>query len=529
MIVAFAGLLTSLTIAFPRIGVLEWLSLVPAALVLYYYANQERVNYFDVFLSGAAFFLPFYLVITSGFLYMYPLDFINGMTEKTALMIVLLAWLVISVFHAALGGVFFIIAAFLFRSAPVRRLPLLRPFAAASLWVIYEWIQTFDWWGMPNCRLALGQTRLEIGIQSASLFGSYLVSFIIVAVNFFFAYAVSAMQNKETEGKGRAIKLSALLATALLVFNYGAGSILWFTNSPDSKNESIKVVAVQANIPMTDLHGREVREIYRKYTLEAAGKGADVVVWAETALPNDIEAVEGFISEVAAEANVTVVTGVFTSGENGEQYNSVVCFTSDGELCADVYEKRHLVPFGEFIPLKSFINKFFPYLADLATLGSDLSVGEGSTVIVTDNGRFGAGVCYDVAYEDITLDGARGGAQYFCVSSNAAWFDDSIFLALYNAQSKLRSVECGRYSVYAANTGISSVINHRGEILEELEPLVGGTVSGDVELRNNRTLYSYVGNLLVYICLAAVILLCVFQTVYAIVEKVKANNNLKKS
>ena len=73
---------------------------------------------------------------------------------------------------------------------------------------------------------------------------------------------------------------------------------------------------------------------------------------------------------------------------------------------------------------------------------------------------------------------------------------------MHNAQAQLRAVECGRYVVRAANTGISTVIDHRGNVIDELPPLVDGVIVKDVEIRTERTLYSYIGNLLVYLCIA---------------------------
>lgn len=521
---AFSGLFTSLIMAIPQIGVFEWLSLIPAALVLYIACSEKKANYFEIFGHGVFFFLPFYLVVTNWFLYMYPLDFIYGMSPATALMIVLLAWIGVSVAQALAGGLIFMLIAFLFRTAPLKRLPLLRPLAAACVWVVYEWVQTWDWWGMPNCRLANGQTKILLGIQTASLLGSYLVTFILVAVNFWFAYAVMAMRSDEDEKKGRKIKLSSLLAAIMLVFNYGTGAVLWLVNSPNKSNESVKVAAIQANIPMSGVSNLERRNAYREHTLAAAADGAEVVVWAETAFPSNVENenVREFISELAQEANVMILAGVFTYDEEDRTYNSLVCFTPDGEMHETVYRKRHLVPFGEFVPLKSFINTFIPALADLATLGSDMTPGKGTNVIKTDKGNIGASICYDAVYEDITLDGVGDGAEYFCISSNDAWFDDSVFLTFHNSQASLRSVEVGRYSVHSANTGISTVIDHRGEIHSELSPLTEGRVSGNVELRNNRTLYSYVGNILVYASVAAVAILIVWQLVYAIVKRKKA-------
>ena len=522
-VLVFSGLITSLTLAIPEIGILGWLSLIPAAMILLSFGTDKKIGYPEIFSYGAAFFLPFYLVNTNWFLYMYPLDFIYGMSTGTALFIVLLAWLSVSFFQATIGGVMFTLAAIIFRSRLMTRLPALRPLAMGGVWCVYEWIETLGWWGMPNCSLALSQVKFPLLTQTASLFGSYFVTFLIVAVNFYLAYVLIAMRSEgEEKERGRVIKKMSLIAACILVGNCICGGILWFVNSPDANGETVKAAAIQANIPMNEHYTKsELKQIYGDMTKEAAEQGAEVVVWSETAFPYVVESVEGFASELAAETGVIIVTGIFTEGENGETYNSLACFTPDGGLQTDVYSKRHLVPFGEFVPLKSFIDTCLPALSELATLGSDMTAGDGVYVIDTGKEKIGAGVCYDAAYEDVTLNGVRDGAEYFCISSNDAWFDDSVFLTFHNSQLILRSVESGRYFVHSANTGKSAIINCRGEMLSELDAMEKGIAIEDISLRTHRTLYSYIGNSFLYLCMAASAVLIVYGTVSVVSESVK--------
>ena len=105
------------------------------------------------------------------------------------------------------------------------------------------------------------------------------------------------------------------------------------------------------------------------------------------------------------------------------------------------------------------------------------------------------------------MESVRGGAELICLATNDSWFIDSRALNMHNAQAQIRAIEGGRYIARAANTGISSVINSRGEVLSELEPLVSGTVVCDAYSVEDRTLWSYIGNMFLHILVALIALM----------------------
>ena len=165
-----------------------------------------------------------------------------------------------------------------------------------------------------------------------------------------------------------------------------------------------------------------------------------------------------------------------------------------------VYSKRRLVPFGEFVPLRGLIETVIPPLADLVLSSEDVAWGEGGNVFSLESGNIGSLICFDSIYEDLTRESVRDGAELICLSTNDSWFTDSAALYMHNAQAQLRAIESGRYVARAANTGISTVISDRGEVLAELEPLVDGMLVEDVAIRTSVTPYMQIGNLFVYLC-----------------------------
>ena len=174
----------------------------------------------------------------------------------------------------------------------------------------------------------------------------------------------------------------------------------------------------------------------------------------------------------------------------------------DGSVHNAVYNKRNPVPFGEFVPLRGLIMTLVPPLAEINTLAEDIPAGEDSVVFDLEVGQVGSLICFDSIYERNALDSIGNGARILAVSTNDSWFTDSRGVWMHHAQSQLRAIETGRWVVRSANTGVSSVINHKGEVLESLAPLKTGYVLEEAYLSDRVTVYSVIGNIFAYACIA---------------------------
>lgn len=508
LLLCLSGLLTGITVAFPQFGILGWVSLIPFAIFLLSVASDEKTRLPALYGYGFAFFMSYYIVIFHWFVNLYPLEFIDGMTKGGALAVVLFASGGLAFFQAIHGGLLFVLAALLFRSHIVRKLHFLRPLILTALWTVLEWYHTVGWWGTPWGRISVGQTRTLFGIQTASLLGSYFVTFLVVLTNAYLAYGIIALITQKHKARRTALIISSVICLSALLIQYGGGLCLWLVNTPDGNEKKVTVAVIQGNIASGEKWEEDTAEktlkIYAEYTKNAADEGAEIVVFPETALPWEVK--EGnsryqYLSNLAKGCSVTILAGVFTSeGEN--EYNSVVCFTPDGKMSDTVYNKRHLVPFGEFVPFKSLIETLVPPLAELVMSAGEVARGEGANIFELEQGRVGSLICFDSIFEELTLESVRANAELLCMSTNDSWFTDSAALYMHVAQAQLRAVESGRYIARAANTGISAIITNRGEVVEQLEPLVDGMIVKEVEIHTERTLYSYIGNLFVYLCMA---------------------------
>lgn len=502
------GALTGLTLVFPQVGLLEWITLTPALAVLLDACRDKSVRLKNVYLYGFLTFLSYYIVTSHWFCYMYPLDF-TGISKPAALGVVLLAWLGISAFQAATMAFAVPLAALVIRGKRVDGLPFLHPFVIAAVWTVFEWLQAHTGFaGVPWARLCLGQTAMSVMIQSSSLFGSYVITLALLVTNGLAAYILLYASKR---------KLAGIVAVSVFAANLATGIVC--LNLPKDESRPIRVAAIQGNVSSRDKWAGEstlehTKQVYRELSLEAAEQGADVIVWPETAFPYNIEAaddVRWFICELARECDGTLLVSAFTEGDNEKGlYNSVVAIDRNGNISQTEYHKINLVPFGEFVPWRDVIMRLFPPLANIGMLDDDLLFGESAEVFETEYGKISSMICFDSIYEDNALESVKAGAELLAVATNDSWFSDSAAVYMHNAQSQLRAVETGRYLVRAANTGVSSVISSTGEIMEILPPFEEGYVIEDVYLSSEATLYSRIGNLLVYLCFGfvAALLLC---------------------
>ncbi len=505
LLLAFGALLCGLCLVTGRLDIVEWISLVPMVIALYDIARDERVRRRGLYGYGFFFFFFFYAVNFHWFVNMYPLDFIDGMSKLAALAVVFLGCFGLSALQALGAGVSFIIFANVVRCEKFKNNIILHALLFASLWTVLEWSQTVGWIGVPWARLSIGQTGLLLGAQSASLFGCCFVTFLIVFVNFLVAGVILFADKR---------KALSILSASVVIANFAFGAAVYFIDYENG--EPIKMAVVQGNVSSQDKwdpeHTDKTLDVYKKCSEAAANEGADIVVWPETALPYNLDfskKLNTYVTSIARDNNITLLVGAFTYGEEGE-YNSIITILPNGNRHQTVYSKRHLVPFGEYVPHREIIEAVLPVLADVGVLPYDLAKGESANVIDIDGVNIGSLICFDSIYDELARDSAKNGAQVLAISTNDSWFSDSAALGMHNAQAVLRSIENGRYTVRAANTGISSVIEPNGKVIDSIPALEEGYLIAEVYPQSHRTLYSYLGNLFVYLCIAFV-LYCSFH------------------
>lgn len=494
LLLIIGGILTAMTQMFEILSPLAFVSMIPAVIALVK-ATEQKKRYGKLYLIGLAFALPYFLTVFHWFFYLYPLEFM-GVTPGYAMLIVLSCWLGL----ALLQGTTFAFFGIFFGQCSAR--PKLMPILFAAVWTFSEWLQSLTWAGVPWARLSISQTGSLAMIQSANLFGGLFVSFLIALVNGILGYAICRLLSGEDF---KPTMLPALgLSLAIVVANLGYGAICLAI--PEEKGESVQAGLIQGNIASGDKwdpSAPSAIDLYLELSQEAVDKGAcDIILWPETVITYAIKQhpwEAGRISNFAKENGVHLFVGTFERVGDAS-YNSIICFFPDGSTEEMPYNKQHLVPFGEYLPLEDFIRTCIPTLANLNMFADPLTPGNSSAILDTPHGKVGRLVCFDSIYENLARQSVIDGAEMILLSTNDSWYLDSPAVYQHNAHAQLRAVENGRPILRAANTGISSLITAKGEVTDSLPPLVTGIVVGDATPASHRTLYSYVGNLWVLLC-----------------------------
>lgn len=452
---AVSGVL--LAIAFPGLdqGWLAWIALVPFCLVAF--RPRHRRGMMGLF---AAFGFGFYAVLLYWFLAMHPLTWL-GFSEAASLGIVALAWVLATGALVVQLLIFGALYGWLTRIWPE---PSWRHVLALALgWTALEWITSLGTFGFTWGNLALSQVVYLPVIQVLDLVGPFPLAGLIVAVNGAIALAIA---RRDAAPATRFAPLGAALAAFGLVLGYGA-----FKLAQPLPETTFSATIVQGNIAGSDKWTREKDAIFKmadKYgNLTAAKPGTDLVLWPETAMPEFLRNNPRLLDRLKADAATQKRHLMFGTldwegqGTDLKLYNAVTVIDPAGNLLGFDY-KRHLVPYGEYVPARSYMPAF---VLAMNIVGHDYFPGVDPHVFELPFGKVGAGVCYDGIFPDAVRPAVLKGAEVLALVTNDAWYKDTTAPRVLLAHAALRAVENRRWVLRAANTGISAVIEPTGNIV----------------------------------------------------------------
>jgi apolipoprotein N-acyltransferase len=351
------------------------------------------------------------------------------------------------------------------------RLGLL-PVVVAGLWTAREaWASVWPYGGFAWGRVALSQSDSPVSPLFAWL-GISGVSFVMVLV---VAAAIEAVRALEL----RAVTIPVALATVLLVLP------AW----PVTTEGSMRVAAVQGNSRAGYFDRREPGELLQAQldaTTPLFGQDVDVVLWPEGATdrsPLTDPYTAGVLDYVSEQMDAPLVAWAVTE-RDGKFYNTELLWKA-GEGATDLYDKKHPVPFGEYVPDRSFWEPFAPDLIGLI----QREYTPGTTDMVFDiNGVIaGINVCFDIIDDQLLTESVEQGAQVIFASSNNADFGRTDESAQQLAVARIRAIELGRSVVNISTVGISAVIAPDGSIVAQLPWYTAAAMIEDVPLSDAAT------------------------------------------
>lgn len=494
-----SGTVCAVPFVFESLYFLSWIMYIPLAYMFLSGTDGIRKQAFRVLLFGLAYYITGYFWITE----LYPMEFI-GFNKIQSVAVIVFALIAIPVIHSSMMLLSYAVC----KKAGERAGRFLKLLLFPCVIVFTEYLQTLGPLAFPWCRVAVAQAGNLAIIQSASLFGSYFVAYIVLLANALLAYAII----------NRAFS-KRLIAAAVAVFavNLALGFCrIAFTEKQYESAEKFTAVALQGNISSGEKwsgSSQDMVDIYMKLagsavaSTKADGQSENTVMLVpETAFPFTLR--EGGktwarVSDFARENNVNFAVGAFSEQEY-DSGNSVFMFTPDGKA-VEPYSKRHLVPFGEYLPYREIFEVIMPPLAQMNALSSDLY--EADTAAVFDLGFAKAGtlICYESIFPELCRSSVNDGAEIMLISTNDSWFGSSGALRHHLANAKLRAVENNVPVIRAANTGISALIKPNGKVIQRLGVNSRGFIADELPMADSRTLYRVIGNVWSIICLLILI------------------------
>jgi apolipoprotein N-acyltransferase len=370
--------------------------------------------------------------------------------------------------------------------------PLARAMLAAPAFVGFEWLRGTLFTGFPWLGIGTSQAPSSPLAGFAPWLGAYGVSLAVCVA----AALVAALALSRTHRR-RGPYLIAALAVLFL-----AGAVARLPQWTEPAGAPVRVSLLQGNIPQEIKWLEKTRtQVLLDYRRMVAEAPPGVVILPETALPAFLDQLpddymESLREEARRDGKEILLGTVEREVRDGayDYYNSLVRITGDRR---ESYRKRHLGPFGEFIP------PGFGWVLNILHIPmSDFSRGgDGQVPLQAAGARFGVAICYEDMYGEEVLDQLPE-AQILVNVSNDAWFGQSLEPWQHLQASQMRALETGRPVVRATNTGVTAAIDERGRVTASLPEFTRGTLVADIVPRKGTTPYVRWGNSVVLVLTA---------------------------
>jgi apolipoprotein N-acyltransferase len=374
-----------------------------------------------------------------------------------------------------------------------RRAILLAP----AVWVTTELGRTYFWSGFPWLLLGYSQTTVLPIAQLASVVGVFGLSALVALVSTALACIVIS------RSPGSIITVGVTAAALIGVTTWGNRRLEH--SELAGQGRQVRVALVQGNIPQEqkwdDAHAGAILNTYLTLTREAAAKGAQLVIWPESSTPFpflDDKAGGERIRALVRETGIELLLGSDQVDHRTKSYyNAAFLVRKDGTV-AGVYQKMHLVPFGEFVPLKQLL--FF--VGPLVEQVGGFTPGPDMVMLPTSHGPISTAICYEIVFPRLVSESVSRGSQLLTTITNDGWYGYSSAPYQHFLQASMRAIEQGRFLARAANTGITGFVDPYGRVLQKTEIFERAILVGDVRMLDVRTIYGRIGDLFAYICAA---------------------------
>ncbi len=367
------------------------------------------------------------------------------------------------------------------------------------LWVGIEYLSSLGDMGFPWMLLGHSQADYLPLIQFAEVTGVYGVSFWVVLVNL----VVLALL--------RSTRRSGYVGVLVLCFALPLTFGFWRMSEPVG-DRAISVAVVQQNVPPTEKSHWGFDHNFNKVKpliLQAVKKDVDLVVLSEAALPAYFNSTvhrdyQARVQALVDSLDIYLFMGAnrFEAGERDRRYNSSFLFHPGSGPIVAHYDKFKVVPFGERAPfpkLLSFLRDF--QWSGAGYVSGDYESGDTFTVFEIPAGKFSAMICFDSVFPWLGRELTAAGAEFLVVITNDGWFGRTSGPYQHAEMAVFRAIENRRSVVRGANTGVSMFVDPYGRRSQVTGIFHEAVLGGNIVLRQDKTLYTRMGDLFSQICL----------------------------
>ncbi len=476
-----------LVISFPTISFtfLAWVALVPLLIAL-----QKK----DLPSAGK-------LGLVTGFVYFYGiLYWLNVLSQFDSIMP--LATIVLSLILSLYVVVFAILLVWLSEKYK-NSLWIITPI----LWTTLEYIRGLGPLGFPWGLLGYSQASNLNLIQISSITGVLGITFLILLCNGITSQLIFEWRQHKKLSPGILFLLIGLVVMLGMNYMYGSHRM----QQPSTSNRITTIAIVQGNIPQ-EMKWDDAKELehFNKYinlTQKVLPQNPSLIVWPETAVTDYISENTIYRNQLVTLATSNRINLLFgTLDDNYPEpervfYNAVYLVEPNGDM-SQKYNKTHLVPFGEYLPLEAT----FPSLKNLNLVPSHFTPGNDLTLFHTTMDSTSINLSCLVCFESIVPSIARAmvnrSAQFLVIVTNDSWFGRTAAPYEHADIARFRAIETGVPIVRAANTGYSCFIDKRGRVLKALDIYQTGTLTQNLPIEDHpsKTFYLQYGDWLPLLC-----------------------------
>ncbi len=341
-----------------------------------------------------------------------------------------------------------------------------------STWVLSEWLREFLFTGFPW--LYLGYTAVDNSLLQGyiPILGIFGISFLMVLISQIFLYLLGSLRDLTQR---KSLYLSSFVLIIIFIGNQPLENINWTESTG-----KISATVVQPNIDIKEKWTQkglqkiesEIEKKIRQNSLQNLTQ-ISVIFWPEVTLPSLIQKdkVNEFRNNILNQNNILgMVIGALSTNESEEINNSLIGI---GNI-SGIYDKKFLVPFGEYVPFSGLFNVFFDFFNFNRP---QIFSGKNNDLIGNNLIKISSAICYEIAYQNVFLSNSKKSNILFN-ASNDNWFGTGLGPHQHLQIARFRAAEHQKYLIRSTSTGISALINDRGQIIKKIET---STIKNDLE------------------------------------------------